>query len=118
LSVQFQVISSAIGGIAGVLYAYTMEGVFPAAFSMSFMMHAIAIVVLGGMFTMWGVIISAPVLWSISHFLPENMTGLSVIIYGILLIFMLLVRPRGIIDRRILKKISVLSNKLLKRSNT
>lgn len=118
LSVQFQVISSAIGGIAGVLYAYTMEGVFPAAFSMSFMMHAIAIVVLGGMFTMWGVIISAPLLWSISYFLPENMTGLSVIIYGIILIFMLLVRPGGIIDRRILKKISLLSIKLLGRTNT
>lgn len=104
LSVQFQVLSSAIGGIAGVLYAYTMEGVFPAAFNMSFMMHAIAIVVLGGMFTMWGVIITAPLLWSISYFLPENMTGLSVIIYGTLLIIMLLVRPSGIIDRKIIKR--------------
>lgn len=118
LSVQFQVISSAIGGVAGVLYAYTMGGVFPEAFSMSFMMHAITIVVLGGMYTMWGIIISAPVLWSIGQFLPKNMTGLSVIVYGVLLIVMLLVRPGGIIDRRILKKVSVLSIKLLKWSNT
>jgi branched-chain amino acid transport system permease protein len=105
LSVQFQIISSAIGAIAGVLYAFTMGGVFPEAFNLSFMMHAITIVVLGGMYTMWGVIVSAPVLWSIGQFLPKNMTGLSVIVYGVLLIVMLLVRPSGIIDRRILKRI-------------
>ncbi len=106
LSVQFQLFSSAVGGVAGVLYAYTMEGVFPEAFSMNFMMHAITIVVLGGMFTMWGVIISAPVLWSINHFLPENMTGMSVIVYGVLLIVMLLVRPSGVIDRKIVNWIA------------
>ena len=104
LSVQFQVISSAIGAVAGVLYAYTMQGVFPAAFNMNFMMYAITIVVLGGMYTMWGIIISAPFLWSISQFLPQNMTGLSVIIYGVLLIVMLLVRPGGIIDRKTIKR--------------
>lgn len=116
LSVQYQVISSAIGGIAGVLYAFTMGGVFPEAFNLSFMMQAITIVVLGGMYTMWGIIISAPVLWSIGQFLPRNMTGLSVIVYGVLLIVMLLVRPGGIIDRRILKKVSELSSGLIKRS--
>jgi branched-chain amino acid transport system permease protein len=104
LSVQFQVVSSAIGAIAGVLYAYTMQGVFPAAFNMNFMMYAITIVVVGGMYTMWGVIISAPFLWSISQFLPKNMTGLSIIVYGVLLIVMLLVRPDGIINRNTIKK--------------
>ncbi len=104
LSVQFQVISSAIGSIAGVLYAYTMEGAFPAQFNMNLMMYAITIVVLGGMYTMWGIIISAPFLWSISQFLPKNLTGLSVIIYGVLLIAMLLVRPGGIIDRKTIKR--------------
>lgn len=117
LSVQFQIISSAIGSVAGVLYAFTMGGVFPGAFSLSFMMHAITIVVLGGMFTMWGVVISAPVLWSIGQFLPENMTGLSVIVYGVLLIAMLLVRPSGIIDRRTIKKVSALFGRFAKRSN-
>lgn len=104
LSVQFQVISSAIGAVAGVLYAYTMQGVFPAAFNMNLMMYAITIVVLGGMYTMWGIIISAPFLWSISQFLPKNLTGLSIIIYGVLLIVMLLVRPGGIIDRKTIKR--------------
>jgi len=104
LSVQFQIISSAIGAVAGVLYAYTMGGVFPEAFNMNFMMYAITIVVLGGMYTMWGVIISAPFLWSISQFLPKNLTGLSIIIYGVLLIVMLLVRPGGIIDRKTIKR--------------
>lgn len=103
LSVQFQIISSAIGAIAGVLYAYTMQGVFPAAFNMNLMMYAITIVVLGGMYTMWGVIISAPFLWGISQFLPKNLTGLSIIVYGVLLIVMLLVRPGGIIDRKTIK---------------
>jgi branched-chain amino acid transport system permease protein len=105
LSIQFQVISSAIGGVAGVLYAYTMQGVFPAAFNMNLMMYAITIVVLGGMYTMWGVLISAPFLWGISQFLPKNLTGLSIIIYGVLLIVMLLVLPGGIIDRKTVERI-------------
>lgn len=117
LSVQFQILSSAIGGVAGVLYAYTMGGVFPEAFNLGFMMHAITIVVLGGMFTMWGVIISAPVLWSIGHFLPENMTGLSVVVYGVLLIVMLLVRPSGIVDRNSIKKISEATRRIVNKSN-
>ncbi len=106
LSIHFQMISSAIGGAAGVFYAYTMGGVFPEAFNMSFLMYAITIVVLGGMYTMWGIIISAPFLWSISQILPKNMTGFSVIVYGLILIIMLLVRPGGIIDRKTLKKVS------------
>jgi len=118
LSVQFQVISSAIGGIAGVLYAYTMGGVFPEAFNLSLMMYAITIVVLGGMYTMWGIIISAPFLWNIEQFLPKSMTGLSIIVYGVLLIVMLLVRPGGIIDRKMVKRITQLPGRLMKRSNT
>ena len=106
LSVQFQVISCAIGGIAGVLYAFTMGGVFPEAFDLIFIMHAMTMVVFGGMYTMWGIIIAAPVLWGFSQFLPEAVMSLSVIIYGVLLIVMLLARPSGIIDRKMTRAVA------------
>jgi branched-chain amino acid transport system permease protein len=115
LSVQLQIISSAIGGIAGVLYAFTMGGVFPDAFNLGFMMNAITIVVVGGMYTMWGIVISAPVLWSIGQFLPQNMTGLSVIVYGALLIVILLVRPSGIIERKMIHNFSKASRGIISR---
>jgi len=99
LSIQLQLIASGIGGLAGSLYAYTFGGVFPDAFGFPLILYGITIVVFGGMYTMWGMIIAAPVLWSISQVLPASLRAFAVIIYGALLIVMLLLRPCGIIDR-------------------
>jgi branched-chain amino acid transport system permease protein len=115
LSVQLQLIASAIGGLAGVLYAYTFGGIFPEAFGFSLVLYGITIVVFGGMYTMWGIIIASPILWGVSQFLPEALRAFSVIIYGILLIVMLLVRPSGIIDRATVRAITTGSRALLQR---
>ena len=115
LSVQLQLIASAIGGVAGVLYAYTFSGVFPEAFGFSLILYGITILVVGGMYTMWGIVIAAPVLWGIHQVLPEGLKAFSIIIYGALLIVMLLIRPSGIIDRKMIKTISSGTNVFLKR---
>ena len=99
LSVKLQITSSAIGGLAGVLYAYTFGGVFPEAFGFNLILYGITILTVGGMYTMWGPIITAPVLWSFSQVLPDSLKTFAIILYGVLLIAMLLARPSGLIDR-------------------
>ena len=99
LSVKLQITASAIGGLAGVLYAYTFGGVFPEAFGFNLILYGITILTVGGMYTMWGPIITAPVLWSFSQVLPDSLKTFAIILYGVLLIAMLLARPSGLIDR-------------------
>lgn len=100
LSVQLQLIASAIGGVAGVLYAYTFSGVFPEAFGFNLILYGMCILTVGGMHTMWGVIPAAPILWGVSQVLPDKLKTFAIIIYGGLLIVMLLARPSGVIDRK------------------
>jgi ABC-type branched-subunit amino acid transport system permease subunit len=57
------------------------------------------ILTVGGMYTMWGSIIAAPILWVFTQVLPDSLKTFGIIIYGALLIVMLLARPSGVIDR-------------------
>jgi ABC-type branched-subunit amino acid transport system permease subunit len=69
-------------------------------------LYGITILIFGGMYTMWGIIIAAPVLWGVTQILPEALKAFSIIIYGALLVAMLLIRPSGIIDRKMTKAVS------------
>ena len=115
LSIQLQLISSAIGALAGVLYANTFSGVFYEAFGFPLILYGMTILIFGGMYTMWGIIIAAPVLWGVTQILPEALKAFSIIIYGALLIVMLLIRPNGIIDRKMTKAVSDRTRALFKR---
>ena len=115
LSIQLQLISSAIGALAGVLYANTFSGVFYEAFGFPLILYGMTILIFGGMYTMWGIIIAAPVLWGVTQILPEALKAFSIIIYGALLIVMLLIRPNGIIDRKMTTALSDRTRALFKR---
>ncbi len=115
VSIQLQLISSAIGALAGVLYANTFSGVFHEAFGFPLILYGMTILIFGGMYTMWGIIIAAPVLWGVTQILPEALKAFSIIIYGALLIIMLLIRPNGIIDREMTKAVSGWGRALFKR---
>ena len=115
LSIHLQLISSAIGALAGVLYANTFSGVFHEAFGFPLILYGMTILIFGGMYTMWGIIIAAPVLWGVTQILPEALKAFSIIIYGALLIFMLLIRPNGIIDRKMTRALSGWTKGLLMR---
>jgi branched-chain amino acid transport system permease protein len=101
--------------LAGVIYANTFGGVFPEAFGFSLILQGMTTLVFGGMYTMWGTVIAAPILWLVTQVLPESLKIFSIIIYGALLIVMLLVRPIGIIDRGTTRAISRRARLLLKR---
>jgi len=99
-----------MGGLGGVVYAVHVNSVFPDRFSFSISIILLAMVVLGGMGNVWGVIIGALVLaWFNSTGLPQfgdwfngqfdtevNFPSLNFLIFGLLLVLMMLFRREGL----------------------
>jgi branched-chain amino acid transport system permease protein len=105
LSILLQVISAVISGIAGVIFAFTLRTIFPDTYSFSLLLYIWCMLYLGGRFTMWGAIISAPILWGLPQWIPHELGEYSNILYGALLIAILLLRPQGIISRGLVRAI-------------
>jgi branched-chain amino acid transport system permease protein len=102
------------GGIAGAYYASFKSGAFPSEFYFNISVFLLCMVILGGMGSVWGVVIAGSVLaWL-------NVEGLANIgtwlkretplefevakyqfgIYGVIIVIMMLFRPTGLIPER------------------
>jgi branched-chain amino acid transport system permease protein len=101
------------GGIAGAYYASFKSGAFPADFYFNISIFLLCMVILGGMGSVWGVIVGGMVLGYL------NVEGLATIgakiqdagidfeptkyqfgIYGAIIVIMMLFRPTGLISER------------------
>ena len=99
------------GGLGGVAFATTVNGVFAERFNFSISIILLAMVVLGGMGNVWGVIVGALVLsWINGIFLQQfgntvndalgtqiNFPSFNFLIFGSALILMMLFRREGFI---------------------
>ena len=109
-------LSSVFCAAAGAIYAFNMRVLYPGTFSFTFLLNIMTMLFVGGRDTQWGVLISAPLLWAISSFAPQSIQKLSNYIYAVILIVILMVRPEGIITRKMTHKLSLfVKEKLLKR---
>lgn len=102
------VIGGAIGGAAGVIYASQILSIEPALFTLNVSIMILACVVFGGMGNIWGVMFGAVLL----GYLPEKLRFLSdirILIFGVLMVVMMNLRPNGLIPR---KKREVISEKI------
>jgi branched-chain amino acid transport system permease protein len=107
------------GGLAGVAYATHVNGIFAERFQFSISIILLAMVVLGGMGNVWGVIVGALLIaWVNSTGLPAvgneinstfntniNFPSYTFLIFGGLLILMMLFRREGILPESRLKMI-------------
>jgi len=100
-----QVLSGALSGVAGALYAFTVGSVFPGAFSFSMLLVVFSAVFVGGNLTMWGALVFAPILWGIPLILPEAIAEWKDVIYGGLLICILILRPEGVISKETVREV-------------
>ena len=101
------------GGVAGAYYASFKSGAFPADFYFNISVFLLCMVILGGMGSVWGVILGGMILGYL------NVEGLATIgskiqqsglnfdptkyqfgIYGIIIVLMMLFRPTGLIPER------------------
>ena len=105
---------AAFGGISGAFLASLLNTVNADQFAFSFSILVLAMVILGGLGSIWGVVIGAIVLSIINNYLipdvindlPSNvgldfdMTQITFAVYGFLLLIMMILRPQGLLPER------------------
>jgi len=99
------VIGAAVGGAAGVLYASKVMVISPDMFKFDVSILILACVVFGGIGNIWGVVLGA----SILAYLPERIRFISnarQLVFGIVLILMMNLRPNGLLPRKKREKIT------------
>ena len=55
----------------------------------------------------WGLVIFTPVLWALRVFLPLETASWTMIIYGIILIVTMILRPEGVITKQALRTMGI-----------
>jgi branched-chain amino acid transport system permease protein len=99
VKVEAFVVSSFFAGVAGALFAHSEGYVHTNSFSFLRSFEIVVFVVLGGLGSITGAVLAAAVLTAA----PEVLRGLGewrMILYSVLLIAMMLVRPEGLMGRR------------------
>jgi branched-chain amino acid transport system permease protein len=103
-------VGAALGGVSGAFLASYLSTVDPHQFTFSFSIFILAMVVLGGLGSIWGVVVGAIVLSVVNHYLlPDvlydvpgavgldfDLSEISSGIYGFLLVVIMLLRPEGL----------------------
>jgi branched-chain amino acid transport system permease protein len=105
---------AAFGGIAGAfLGAYTTL-IDPESFQFGFSIFVLAMIIVGGLGSIWGAVVGALLLTNINYYLiPDvlndlpskfglnfNLTQLQVSIFGFLLVLVMVLRPQGLVPER------------------
>ena len=107
-------VGAALGGVSGAFLASYLSTVNPQQFTFSFSIFILAMVVVGGLGSIWGVVVGAVTLSAINHhLLPRalydvpvtlgldfDLSEISSGIYGFLLVIMMLLRPEGLLPER------------------
>jgi branched-chain amino acid transport system permease protein len=105
---------AAFGGMAGAFLASYLNTVNADQFAFSFSIFVLAMIILGGLGSIWGVVLGAVVLSVINYYLiPDvfndvprqiglefDLTELSFGIFGFLLVIMMVLRPEGLLPER------------------
>ena len=106
LKLKVFTLSTALAGLAGALYAHHVGFISPSAFSLEFSITLVAMVVVGGMGSLWGAVVGA-VLLTLLPFLDAIVPGMprevssalqdwQAGIYGLTLILMMIFAPGGL----------------------
>jgi branched-chain amino acid transport system permease protein len=107
-------VGAALGGVSGAFLASYLSTVDPNQFTFSFSIFILAMVVLGGLGSIWGVVLGAIVLSAINNYLLPTVlhdvpgklgldfdpSEVSSGIYGFLLVLIMLLRPEGLLPER------------------
>lgn len=88
-------LSAFFAGIAGSFYAHYATFIDPQSFTFDESIQILSMVILGGMGSIPGTIIGAIVLVAIPEFL-RDLQEYRMLIYGVILVVMMLIRPQGI----------------------
>ncbi|MEA2253070.1 MAG: branched-chain amino acid transport system permease protein [Solirubrobacteraceae bacterium] len=107
-------VGGAIGGVSGAFLAAYLNTVNADQFAFSFSIFVLAMIILGGLGSIWGVVLGAVVLSFINNrLIPDvldsvpaklglnfNLTDLGFGIFGFLLVIVMILRPEGLLPER------------------
>ncbi len=87
---------AAFSGISGAIYAANLGSIYPHSFGLLVAINIVALIIVGGMGNIYGVILGALVLVGLPELLRE-FSEFRLLVYGAVLIFMMLQRPEGLL---------------------
>ncbi|MBN1930099.1 MAG: branched-chain amino acid ABC transporter permease [Desulfobacterales bacterium] len=95
LKLQVFMLSAALAGVAGFLYAHFVSFISPGTFDFIVSIRIVTMVVIGGMASIWGALLGA----SLLTLLPEWLHAFSdfeMIVYGLILMLVMIILPQGL----------------------
>jgi branched-chain amino acid transport system permease protein len=96
-------LAAAAGGLAGAIFAAKVGTVFPNSFTIFVSINVLALIIVGGLGSIPGVVVGALALVGMPDLLRE-FTEYRWLIYGALLIWMMLNRPEGLMPSQSVKR--------------
>jgi branched-chain amino acid transport system permease protein len=93
-------LGAAFGCVSGALFAAKIGVIFADSFNILVSINALALIILGGMGNIFGVVLGALVLVGLPEFLRE-FAEYRLLIYGAVLVVMMLLRPEGLLPSRV-----------------
>lgn len=106
MGVFLQTAAAALSGMAGAIFAFNVGGLFPMAFGFPFLVGVFNMLFVGGSMTIWGPAVFAPILWGIPLVLPKSVAELKDVIFGVLLVAVLILRPEGVFSKSSVRAIA------------
>jgi ABC-type branched-subunit amino acid transport system permease subunit len=107
---QILVIGAAFAGLAGALYAHTLQFIDPDTFGIHRMIFIFLLVVFGGAGKFWGPIVGTVILYNLAEgtrFLPIAPSALGPlrwIIFSVVLVIIIILKPKGILGDKLIRK--------------
>lgn len=95
-------LGAAITGIGGGLYAHYFFFIDPPTFGLQMSVAIILFVIFGGIETFWGAVLGA-ILLSVVPEVFRFLKDWYLFFYGLLFVLLMIFRPQGILDRRLLR---------------
>ena len=89
-------LGGAMGGMGGAIFAVMLGSVFPHSFNLQISINVLVLIILGGMGSLWGVVVGALALVGLPELLRE-FGEYRFLIYGAVLVAMMLYRPEGLV---------------------
>jgi branched-chain amino acid transport system permease protein len=87
---------ASFGGLSGAIFASKLQTIYPSSFGILYSINVLAIIIIGGMGSIPGVIVGALVLVGLPELLRE-FSDFRLMLYGVVLVLMMLVRPEGLL---------------------
>jgi branched-chain amino acid transport system permease protein len=105
LGILLQTFSCTIAGGSGVLYGFIYKSFHLDFFTFALVGIFMTVIFVGGYATQWGSVIVAPILYGVPLFFPPEVQSWRIVIYGVILIIVLVLKPEGFITRKFVHRI-------------